>query len=688
MSMDNQNLEILYEIVFRHQRNISKLEKIFSMSKRQISYALKKINNLLNENDYQKILLYKEQVLIDKSSEKFLQKYLLKSNIFEEVYYSKKNRQLVILLMLICSLDYISLDYLIIMLDTSRSTVLNDLKEIKIYLSNKNLGINYSRKKGYFLTGSEKNIRYVLMTIVINFLNENHGELFLENFIFRYLKINSLDIENKVLKSSKQHRIYFFENKLKEFTYCFILLSKRIKKYTIEVENTNQHFDAKTNEYKFSKEVCQYFDIFEKQNIQYVYAWILGVSSGDITKKTYDKEMIEQIVRRLISRFEHLAGIRFLDSESIVKRLYEHIRPSYYRILYRLPIYNPLTEKIQKEYSKMYALVKEALKPLQALFDQELPADEIAFLTVHFVGSTYKEQEKRVKRNRGLIFCPSGIGTSLILIKELEMLFPHIEFIAEHSFERINVSDFDIIFTTTITQVVLNSQISFIVVSPIMNATEKFELISRVHELLNKEPLIDPQVRDVLRVVKKYVDEKQYFNIENDLLMKLSKMNSHVIVGDGGDYPLLSEITSKELVKLNVKASNWEEAVRKSTDVLVKMDKVLPSYIDGMIQTTKESGPYIVITKHVAMPHARPESGAKAVAISIATLEKPVVFGNKENDPVKYIFGLSALDNKTHLTSMAELVELLEQKSFYEVLDTATDPEEIINYILKFESEE
>jgi mannitol/fructose-specific phosphotransferase system IIA component (Ntr-type) len=106
-----------------------------------------------------------------------------------------------------------------------------------------------------------------------------------------------------------------------------------------------------------------------------------------------------------------------------------------------------------------------------------------------------------------------------------------------------------------------------------------------------------------------------------------------------------------------------------------------------MIQTTKETGPYIVITKHVALPHARPEEGARRIGISISTLKTPVVFGNKENDPVKYVFGLSALDNQTHLTAMSELAELLDQESFYQVLDNATNPEEIIEYIKNFEKE-
>ena len=100
-----------------------------------------------------------------------------------------------------------------------------------------------------------------------------------------------------------------------------------------------------------------------------------------------------------------------------------------------------------------------------------------------------------------------------------------------------------------------------------------------------------------------------------------------------------------------------------------------------MVATTKESGPYIVITKHVALPHARPEAGAKDIAIGIATLDTPVVFGNEENDPVKYVFSLSAVDSNSHLRAMSELVELLDEEEFFRTLDKAKNAEEIINYI-------
>lgn len=686
--IDNQDLAILHEVTFRNERSLKELEKKFKLTRRQSTYAIKKVNEILNDNHQKEIQITGNNLILKKEAEQYLQKYLLEIAVFDNVYHSKENRQVMILLLLSCSLEYVSLDHLIVMLESSRTTVLSDLKEVKALTARSNIKVNYTRAKGYHLLGREEDIRYMIMKTVITCLHEDNGELFIESFLSKHLEINYLDFEQKILKASQAFDIHFFENKLKEFTYCFVLLNQRFKHFCLAFDYTNEIFDNESNEYQFSHNICSYFDIIDEQNIRYVAAWILGLSVGDITKKTKDRSMIKKIVQRLVSRFENLAGIRFLNEEAVTTRLYEHFRSSYYRIFYHLPIVNPLTPKIQKEYSELYYLVNEAVRPLQPLFKCELPADEIAFLTVHFAASTFEEKEEQIKRSRGLVLCPSGIGTSIILLKELESLFPSMEFVIQNLHQKMKVSDFDIVFTTTITTNILTIDIPFIVVNPIMTSKEKFELIGRVYDLISDDSLIDPKLRDVLAIVKKYVSDEQYEKIESEVLIQSGETNVPVIIEEGGDYPLLSEITSKELIKLNVEAVDWEEAIRNSTEVLVENGKVLPSYIDGMVQTTKETGPYIVITKHVALPHARPETGAKKLAISIAILKKPVKFGNVENDPVKYIFGLSALDNQTHLTAMAELAELLDQKEFYEVLDNAQKPEEIIDFIKAFERED
>jgi mannitol/fructose-specific phosphotransferase system IIA component (Ntr-type) len=146
---------------------------------------------------------------------------------------------------------------------------------------------------------------------------------------------------------------------------------------------------------------------------------------------------------------------------------------------------------------------------------------------------------------------------------------------------------------------------------------------------------------------------------------------------------LLSDLIGKELIQLNVRAENWEDAIRKGTGPLVANKKVTEEYVNKIIEIAHTTGPYIVITKHVALPHAPSEFGALDTAIGITTLETPIEFGNEVNDPVKYLLCLSAKDSTSHLDAIAELVQLLEKEDFFQLLDNAKDPSEIIDYIKK-----
>lgn len=81
---------------------------------------------------------------------------------------------------------------------------------------------------------------------------------------------------------------------------------------------------------------------------------------------------------------------------------------------------------------------------------------------------------------------------------------------------------------------------------------------------------------------------------------------------------MLNKIVNENLIQLNVDADNWEEAVRKSAQPLVRDRKATSNYIEDMINGIKENGPYVVITKHVALPH---------VKIGVGALKKSVNFG-------------------------------------------------------------
>lgn len=146
---------------------------------------------------------------------------------------------------------------------------------------------------------------------------------------------------------------------------------------------------------------------------------------------------------------------------------------------------------------------------------------------------------------------------------------------------------------------------------------------------------------------------------------------------------MLKDLLNEELILLNINASDWEDAIRKAAQPLVDEKKVTESYVDDIIVGVKNNGPYIVLTEHVALPHARPESGALESALGVATLKTPVEFGNEANDPVKYLFTLSAKDSSQHLSALSELAGLFEDKGFFNLLDNSNNPKEIMEYINK-----
>ncbi len=114
---------------------------------------------------------------------------------------------------------------------------------------------------------------------------------------------------------------------------------------------------------------------------------------------------------------------------------------------------------------------------------------------------------------------------------------------------------------------------------------------------------------------------------------------------------------------------------------MVNTGSVEERYIDGMINTTKELGPYIVIAPGVAIPHARPEDGVLKPCLAFAKLKTPVEFGNKDNDPVTLLFALGALDHDQHVSALQKIAEILMDETKFQNLINAETVEDVVNIL-------
>lgn len=137
----------------------------------------------------------------------------------------------------------------------------------------------------------------------------------------------------------------------------------------------------------------------------------------------------------------------------------------------------------------------------------------------------------------------------------------------------------------------------------------------------------------------------------------------------------------KELIQLNVEVNDAEEAIRVSGKLLLDNDVIEKRYIEAMVESFKENGPYIVLAPNVALPHARPEDGAKEAAVSMVQLKNPIRFGHSTNDPVKLVFALASSSSEEHIELLQRLSMLMANQETTKKLMEAKEIEEVIRIL-------
>ena len=132
-----------------------------------------------------------------------------------------------------------------------------------------------------------------------------------------------------------------------------------------------------------------------------------------------------------------------------------------------------------------------------------------------------------------------------------------------------------------------------------------------------------------------------------------------------GGVSLLQDLLSEDNVSFHYPAETWEDVIRHGGQLMVDAGFTEPTYTEAMIDVVRDMGPYIVLAPGLAMPHARPEMGAKQVGTALVTLEKPIDFGSPENDPVSVaVFFMCTEVRKNTFNCLQILRRSLKMKNF------------------------
>ena len=152
-----------------------------------------------------------------------------------------------------------------------------------------------------------------------------------------------------------------------------------------------------------------------------------------------------------------------------------------------------------------------------------------------------------------------------------------------------------------------------------------------------------------------------------------------ILTRSKGDIKMLKEAV-KGRINIVENVSDWKEAIILATKPLVEDGSVENSYIDAMIANVNKFGTYIVIAPKVAMPHSRPEDGVNKNCVSMLKINEGILFEGEE-EKVYVFFVLGAVNNDSHIETLMELMELIEDEDRIEEIIEAKTVQEIMDLI-------
>lgn len=147
---------------------------------------------------------------------------------------------------------------------------------------------------------------------------------------------------------------------------------------------------------------------------------------------------------------------------------------------------------------------------------------------------------------------------------------------------------------------------------------------------------------------------------------------------------MLNKWIFEQTIQLHDSVENWPQALEICARPLLEMNVIAPEYITAIVDQHQKLGPYYVLAPGLAMPHARPEEGAKGLGLSLLKLKEGISFGAGEFDPVDVIVMLAAPDKHSHIEMISALAELFSSDEDMAQLHVATTREEIKAIIERF----
>ncbi|MBP1969229.1 lichenan operon transcriptional antiterminator [Virgibacillus natechei] len=619
---------------------LGNINKVTSRTTRE---DVKRVNELLSENGatIDTVMGHGYQLAIH-DDQKF--RTFLKSVFKEEVTSasmipkSPEDRIAYVIKRLLLSEGFVKLDDLADEVYVSRSTIQNDLKQVKHILSEYDIGLESLPNYGLKVKGSELKLRFCMAEYIFD--REDEASQRLTETHLSTLGQKELDfILAIIMKQVKENEITLSDIAINNLLIHIGIAYKRIKSgYHVTLYQTDLKQITDQKEYEVAKKIVQEVEntfhvAFPQAEIAYIAIHLLGTKL--LSKANATDEIVEamdddiyQLVMLALDKVEQEFNLGIKQDKELIIGLGLHLKPAINRYRYGMNVRNPMLQDIKKNYPLAFEAGILAGMAIEAHAGTRFDENEIGYLSLH-IGAAIERQKLKSGPKRCLIVCASGLGTAQLIYYKLKSKF---------------TTEMDVVGTT-----------------------EYYKLdnynLNEIDFIVSSIPIPEELTVPVIEVNAILGDHD------------LEKINQFVM----DSQKSITDLFQKDLLYLRKNIHTKEEALAFMHEQLVEKGLVDKTFLESIYE--REQIAPTSFGNLVAVPHPiTPKS--EETFLAICTLDKPIEWGDKS---VQFICVLSIKKNSTEdLQEMYDLLgNVIDSASMVQKLIKAKTYEEFIHVMMK-----
>lgn len=688
MELNSRCVQILTEILAENKAVMSaRLVEKLGITRRAMYYDLTKINSWLDYYGLGYVEMADKMLILH--SEDFAA-ISQKLKDFETYQFSVTERRALVLLYIALCHKPVTLEDLQRFFDVSKNTILNDIKDWKTQLLAYDIKIDILPRKGYCLGGEEFGIRKVLGTCIYKLENQFPKDILytlLQNSLASLTGCESIDFRSLVKHAVKEYEksinTYLV---LSDMDYEIIMIMvtcvRSLLGYTCTLEKLEQHALKNTHEYSMVLLIIQtLYDakiVLPLDETYYITVLFLGIKNFDFSSAAAENHYIQHYAVELVKNFERIACVSFEDKPTFLSRLYQHIRPMYYRLKYGIRTTSSLIDQIRSMYMPIYRYTKLAAKKVGGEIYSLITEEELSYLCIYMVSYLGESTSASVvKRKKILIICGAGVAASVLLREQLTELLGDAFFYHMVPAPKVAGEDLSSYYMVVTTVPMEKSGTNVILTGPILNEDSKQKILSLISES-SAFAFASVEAREILDIVRKHgsVDEERVYP---ELLQYfILRKNNHIVIQP---CPKLKDLLAhKNTVKV-INASSMSELVLSACQSVGYSKASVKKYTGEVMARIEDTKELLEIVPGAALEYCLSVDSSGETGLSIVISGSGVDF---KKSTVNILVLLRTVNNSNHYPLLDEIYEYFSDKQFVRTLISKSKTgHNIQSYLLK-----